>query len=246
MARWRLPLAALIGLVTVAGCSSAGNTGEGPGPTSAATSTTSTISPSTSTSTASTASGSSDGYALGVSIGQAIAAAGSGSMTVTSSQGGTKSDAHSQFVIDSTGNLSSKATASQGGSTADIVSTTDDVYLTGAPASVSKGKTWVKIGSKSSDAVGQAMGQSARVLANPLVLLAGLLDGKETVLVEQGDVRHYRTTGGAAGTVDFYVDSQNRPTKVSTSDGTLVVTFADWGTPVSVTLPDAADVTTLS
>jgi hypothetical protein len=90
----------------------------------------------------------------------------------------------------------------------------------------------VKIGSTTSDPAGQQLGQVARLATSPFVALSAL-DGTSATLVEEsGTTRHYRATGGSGGPADLYVDAQDRPTRITMSDG-VDVTFSDWGAPVS-------------
>lgn len=253
--RTALTALALAGALGLGACSGGGSTTSAPaGATSSAPSATTPASSSTSTTTSAspTSSAGSDassgetpaagstvpGTTFGTRMLAAMRAAGSGRATMTITQGTGTTTLAMDFVFGSAGAMQAHATMSGGalgGSGTEVVVTDGATYVK-LPKAVG-GKTWFK-----------TTGANAAAAADPTALAKTFSAAKVVFVGTEGGLQHYTitTTGVGAGTVQAYLDAQGRPSKVtgSVAGSTLRATYADWGTPVTVTAPPASQVTT--
>lgn len=249
----KLSLVAASGLavaaLALAGCSSAGSTGSVAAPV--APSTSATPSPSgTAGSGSSGAVGSTvDGKELATKMKAAMEKAKTGKATMAIA-GPASTTADMSF--DYSDPSAAKAQMTMTVESLDLVAVVDGttVYLKGFPSALTGGKGWVKFDPNGTDELSKAMKQSMGDAANPNAALDALSGATVKVKSSTADSTTYELTGisGADGaTMELTVGSDGLPQKsvVDASGATVTVTYSDWGTPVTVTVPDPSQVGTL-
>ncbi len=243
---------AAVALATALGLSACGSS-DSSSPTAAKTS--STVSSSSPAATAKTGD-TVDGAALATRMTDAMVKAGSG--TVTMDLGG-QGSAKGSFTMKN-GKMEQSMEMGIQGQTLQIVSAGGLLYMKGLPGS---SKPWVKIDPKGTDPMSKMFAGLTGDMGDPRQL-AGALKGSKAVLVSSsGGESVYDVTidpsalmGGSTATASpsaqpvkarYTLDAQDRPTKmtVDSQGQTINIVFADWGKPVTITVPPADQVGTL-
>ncbi|QGN58242.1 hypothetical protein [Nostocoides sp. HKS02] len=198
-----------------------------------------------------------DGAALATRMTAAMLKAGSGTLTVDLGATGQVSGA---FAIKS-GVMEQQMAMTVQGQPMEIVSKGGIIYMKGIPGST---KPWVKIDPKATDPFSTMFAGLTGQMGDPRQLAKALEGTTATVVSSSADATVYDVTidpsklTGASGQTSgqtatpsvgpvkarYTLDAQDRPTamKVDAQGQTVVVTFADWGKPVSVQAPPADQV----
>ena len=180
--------------------------------------------------------------------------AGSGTMTVELGSG---HRATGSFAVRGDA-MDQQMTVPFQGQTMQVVSTGGVIYLKGAPGA---SKPWVKVDPTADDPFSRILSGVAQAAGDPREMARAVSGTSVTVVGTSGGVTEYTATldpaqvfgglgsdGSAMGAVEthYFVDAQDRPTKlVAQVDGhEVVVTFGNWGKPVSITAPPADQVGT--
>jgi hypothetical protein len=187
----------------------------------------------------------------------AMLKAGSGTLTVDLGATGKVSGA---FVITS-GVMEQQMAMTVQGQPMEIISKGGIIYMKGIPGST---KPWVRIDPKATDPFSKMFAGLTGEMGDPRQLAKALEGTKATVVSSSPDATEYDVTidpsklapatgqpTGQTATPStapvkarYTLDAQDRPTtmKVDAQGQTVVVTFADWGKPVSVQAPPADQV----
>ncbi len=253
----------LSGALALAGCGTSA-----PAPSAATTSASTTSAPTTSAPTTSAPTTSAPTTSAPPSAGATIPAtdlatrisaatvkARSGKVTLTS-QGApaTQSvtgDLAFTFVDEKTSD--SQGTISIAGQRLGIVTKGGLVYLKGLPAQLSGGKTWVKIDPNGTDAFSKAMKDASGSTGDPRAMVDGFKGGTAKVVDSVGGKTHYSVTGTqAAGdanaTIDLTTDAKDLLSNITVvvAGQTVKMDYSDWGTAVTITVPPADQVGTVT
>jgi hypothetical protein len=206
-----------------------------------------------------------DGKVLAQRLNDGLTKAGSGKAVMTMS--GMSSAAASgamegttEFVVKGD-HMDTKATMSIMGKTVEVRSIGGIMYMKGLmPAAAIGGKSWVKIDPNGTDAFSKQMAPTLKQSGDLRAQIDMYAGAQVAVVDTTNGVTHYKLTGltgapattGTAGaapqSVDIWMDSQDRPTKmtVTTPEGSVQVTYSDFGAPITVEAPPAAEVGTFS
>lgn len=252
-----VPAVALSGVLAVglAGCGSSAS----PSASSRSTSTQSTstaVTPSASSSGSATSQAAVgdtiDATELGTRMTDAMAKAKTGRGTV-SRNGGTAATTVTgsmQFVFGASTQTQTQGTFTVAGTTLEIVTTGGVVYLKGLPVQMTGGKPWVKIDPTGTDVLSRSLAQLGGSLGDPRAVAKNLQGGKAKVITRRGGLTTYEITGApglAGGTMVATIDALDRAvtSTVTTPKATVKVTYTDWGSPVTITVPPADQIGTV-
>ena len=141
-----------------------------------------------------------------------------------------------------------------------VISTGGVLYLKGLPGS---SKPWVKIDPKANDPFSKMFASVTGDLGDPRQLARALKGMTAKVVGSSGGTTEYEVSldpstmlpdsdlGSAAPSMapveaHYFVDARDRPSKieVQVEGQELVVTFADWGKPITISAPPADQVGT--
>ena len=202
----------------------------------------------------------------GERVNAVVLAAGSGKAVMTMS--GMSSAAASgamegstEFVVKGD-HMDTKATMTVMGKSVEVRSIGGIMYMKGLlPAAAIGGKTWVKIDPNGTDAFSKQMAPTLKQSGDVRAQIDMYAGAKVAVVDTTNGVTHYKLTGltadpaastgtasAAPQSVDIWMDAQDRPTKMSvtTPEGNVQVTYSDFGAPITVEAPPAAEVGTFS
>ncbi|MGA8979146.1 MAG: hypothetical protein WB473_08520 [Pedococcus sp.] len=196
-----------------------------------------------------------DGAALATRMTDAMLEAGSGTVTMDL---GAQGSAKGSFTMKDAKMEQSMEMAIQG-QTLQIISAGGIIYMKGLPGST---KPWVKIDPKGTDPVSKMFAGLTGEMGDPRQLATALKGSTATVVSSSGEESVYDVTidpstltGGGTATASpsaqpvkarYTLDASDRPTKmtVDAEGQTITITFADWGKPVTITVPPADQVGT--
>ncbi len=207
-----------------------------------------------------------DGKVLAQRLNDGLTKAGSGKAVMTMS--GMSSAAASgamegstEFVVKGD-HMDTKATMTVMGKSVEVRSIGGIMYMKGLlPAAAIGGKTWVKIDPNGTDAFSKQMAPTLKQSGDVRAQIDMYAGAKVAVVDTTNGVTHYKLTGltadpaastgtasAAPQSVDIWMDAQDRPTKMSvtTPEGNVQVTYSDFGAPITVEAPPAAEVGTFS
>jgi hypothetical protein len=135
----------------------------------------------------------------------------------------------------------------------DAVSKDNVVYLKGFPTAMTGGKPWVKADPKGSDELSRAIRESGADMGDPKAMVEQWKGGTATLVEQSATSSRYRITGtttqqGADSSIDLSMDAEDRPQEISmqSSGVSVVAKYSDWGAPVTIEIPPADQVGTLS
>lgn len=196
-----------------------------------------------------------DGAALATRMTDAMIEAGSGTVSMDL---GAQGSAKGSFTMKDGAMEQSMEMAIQG-QTLQIISSDGLIYMKGLPGST---KPWVKIDPKGTDPVSKMFAGLTGEMGDPRQLASALKGSKATVVSRTADESVYDVTidpstltGGSTATASpaaqpvtarYTLDASDRPTTmtVDAQGQTISITFADWGKPVTITVPPADQVGT--
>lgn len=196
-----------------------------------------------------------DGAALATRMTDAMIKAGSGTVTMDL---GAQGSAKGSFTMKD-GKMEQSMEMGIQGQTLQIVSSDGIIYMKGLPGSK---KPWVKIDPKGTDPMSKMFAGLTGDMGDPRQLATALKGSKATVVSSSADESVYDVTidpstlmGGSTATASpsvapvkarYTLDAQDRPTKmtVDAQGQTISIVFADWGKPVTITVPPADQVGT--
>jgi hypothetical protein len=185
-----------------------------------------------------------DGSGIATKMITALAKAGSGrfDMVSSGSAGGQQvtMTAKSEFVVVN-GGMDSKATMTIAGGTMDVISVGGVMYMKGV-FKAKNGKPWVKIDPNATDSFSKQMAPQLKSAADLRSQVEVYQGSTATLVGTDAGVRHYRLTGVSSAPTqpfDIYLDSQDRPVKVTTSSSSvdMTITYSGFGEPVTVSAP---------
>lgn len=152
------------------------------------------------------------------------------------------------------------------GMTLEILMVDNVMYMKGFPEAMTGGKPWVKIDGNGTDAFSKQMRQSMEQGNDPAAM-ATMMDGAELTKVDETDgITHYAVrmptasyvktlpkaqadsiakTLGDSLDVDYYVDADYLPTKVTMKQAQMAIEYKDWGSAQAIVAPPAGTVGTL-
>lgn len=203
-----------------------------------------------------------DGKVLAQRLNDALTKAGSGKAVMTMSGMSTAAASGSmegttEFVVKGD-RMDTKATMTIMGKAVEVRSIGGVMYIKGLmPAAAIGGKSWVKIDPNGTDAFSKQMAPSLQQSGDIRAQIDMYAGATVTLVDTTNGVSHYKltgltgapaatgsTAGAAPQSVDVWMDSQDRPTKMTvTAPGANVeVTYSDFGSPITVEAPPAADV----
>lgn len=135
----------------------------------------------------------------------------------------------------------------------EAVSKDNVVYLKGLPTALTGGKPWVKADPKGSDELSKAMREYGANMGDPTAMVDQWKGGTATLVEQTATSSRYTVTGtttqqGADATIDLTLDAEDRPQEVTmkSSGVTVMVKYTDWGAPVTIEVPPADQVGTLT
>lgn len=241
---------ALSSALALAGCGSSGSTSAPPSGGSAVSSS-ATSSSATSNAPAATAGATLPAGDLGTRISDAMIAAKSGKGRM-SSEGGSAKQALTgtlEFVFVDKKTSEMHGTMSSGGQNVEIITKGSVFYLKGVPAQMSGGKPWVRIDPNGTDPISKSMSQLGANAGDPRAMVDAFKGGTATVVDSSGGMTHYqiadaKVSGAATSLIDVTVDAKDLPSNftVAVQGTTVKVDYTDWGSAVTITVPPADQV----
>ncbi|WP_295701058.1 hypothetical protein [Lapillicoccus sp.] len=191
-----------------------------------------------------------DATELGTRMTDAMAKAktGRGTFSVNDGTSSTTMTESMQFVFGAT--PQAQGTLTVAGMTVVLLIAGGVAYMKGLPVQMTGGKPWVKIDPKGTDSLSRSVAQLGTSLADPRGALAKSLRGRRAKVIAQGGglTTFDITSAALAGsTMVLTIDALDRPvtSTVTLPKATLQVTYTDWGSPVTITVPPADQIGTV-